>query len=225
LQAALANIILRAAGSPCLPWIVITTEVIPHAMPPLDIHDMPGHLIRRLQQIAVAVFVDQTEGFGVSPVQYSILVAVEARPGLDQRRLAQLVAIDRSTIGDLVERLERRGLLRRTTGRRDRRTKLLYPTELGSTTLRQMRPCVDRVQQEILAFLTPEERSAFIMLLAKLVGRSPGTPVRPAPGPQAAAAVRDGRPTIADGAVSEPPSAGMGPLVRERRAALPSPML
>ncbi len=72
-----------------------------------------GHVIRRCQQIAVAVFMDETKGFSLTPVQYAALVVVRAPPGVDQTRLVELVALDRSTIGNVVERLEAKGLLAR----------------------------------------------------------------------------------------------------------------
>ena len=49
-----------------------------------DAHDMPGHLARRFQQIAVAVFLAEVEGAGydLTPVQYVALAAVSAKPGV-----------------------------------------------------------------------------------------------------------------------------------------------
>ncbi len=48
-----------------------------------DIHDMPGHLARRFQQIAVAVFLTEVEdaGFDLTPVQYAALAAISSQPG------------------------------------------------------------------------------------------------------------------------------------------------
>src|SRR5712692_5817025 len=53
------------------------------------------------------------KGFSLTPVQYAALVVVRAPPGVDQTRLVELVALDRSTIGNVVERLEAKGLLAR----------------------------------------------------------------------------------------------------------------
>ena len=38
------------------------------AVSPLALDTLPGHYIRRLQQIAVAVFLQETEAQGVTPV-------------------------------------------------------------------------------------------------------------------------------------------------------------
>ena len=43
--------------------------------------EMPGHLIRRLQQISFALFLDQAKAFDVTPVQYAALVAIKRSSG------------------------------------------------------------------------------------------------------------------------------------------------
>ena len=65
-----------------------------------DNNDMLGHLARRFQQIAVAVFLAEVEGagFDLTPVQYAALAAIKINPGIDQVTLAGLIAYDRTTI-------------------------------------------------------------------------------------------------------------------------------
>ena len=67
--------------------------------------EMPGHLIRRLQQISFALFLDQAKEFDITPVQYAALVAINNHPGIDQTALCNIIAFDRSTIGDVMGRL------------------------------------------------------------------------------------------------------------------------
>ncbi len=52
----------------------------------MDIHTMPGHLIRRLNQISVALFMDRMAqvGLNLTPVQYAALCAIRNHPGIDQ---------------------------------------------------------------------------------------------------------------------------------------------
>jgi len=75
------------------------------------LYGAPGHLIRRCQQIAVAIFMEETREFDLTPVQYAALVVVRAQPGVDQTRLVNLIALDRSTIGNVVTRLEAKKLI------------------------------------------------------------------------------------------------------------------
>jgi DNA-binding MarR family transcriptional regulator len=74
------------------------------------------------------LFAEECAAFDVTPVQYSILTAVAAQPGLEQAALAQEVGIDRATLANVVARLAARRLVQRRHGTRDRRLKHVLPT-------------------------------------------------------------------------------------------------
>ena len=131
------------------------------------IYGRPGHLIRRLHQIAVAIFMSETKNFNITPVQYSALLAVELNPGIDQTTLVNTIAFDRSTIGSVVSRLESKKWIKRVSG--ERRSKRLTITPAGRKVLREIDATVDRSQKLILAPLKPAEQSAFIEMLQRLV--------------------------------------------------------
>ena len=117
-----------------------------------DVYYKPGHLIRRLQQIAVAVFAQECADHDVTPLQYAALVAVRDNPGLDATRVAALVAFDRSTIGNVMERLEGKGLIERRPNPDDRRVKILHLAPAGQDKeLQEVEAAVDRVQERLLA--------------------------------------------------------------------------
>ena len=67
----------------------------------------------------------------VTPGQTTILALVARNPGISQVDLARAVAIERSSLGEIVERLEAMGLLRRAPSERDRRAWALALTEPG----------------------------------------------------------------------------------------------
>jgi MarR family transcriptional regulator, lower aerobic nicotinate degradation pathway regulator len=131
--------------------------------------EMPGHLIRRLHQISFALFVDQAKAFGVTPVQYAALVAVDRHPGIDQTTLCNIIAFDRTTIGGVVGRLQRKKLITRLNGVHDRRTKALHVTPAGRRLIREIEPAVLATQRLILAPLTPRQRRVFKEMLKHLV--------------------------------------------------------
>jgi DNA-binding MarR family transcriptional regulator len=133
------------------------------------IYSRPGHLIRRLQQIAVAIFMTETKNFNITPVQYSALLAVEMHPGIDQTTLVNIIAYDRSTIGNVVGRLESKNWIKRATGSRDRRSKRLTITPQGREVLRAIDSTVDRAQALILDPLKSAERPVFVDMLERLV--------------------------------------------------------
>jgi DNA-binding MarR family transcriptional regulator len=139
------------------------------ATPPVDLESLPGHQIRRLHQIAVAIFLQETETHGVTPVQYAALQALSNTPGIDQRTLARSIGFDTSTIAGVVDRLEARGLLVRNTTTEDRRVRLLTLTAQGLTLLAALAPSMQRAQTRMLAPLPPRERADFMRMLGVLV--------------------------------------------------------
>jgi MarR family transcriptional regulator, temperature-dependent positive regulator of motility len=137
----------------------------------IDNLDMPGHLARRFQQIAVSVFHAETEarGFNLTPVQYAALVAVNAHPEIDQATLAGLIAHDRTTITGVIDRLARKGLLERKVNEADRRSRALRITGAGIAILDEIEPAVVAAQETILSGLEQSEADQLIALLRKAI--------------------------------------------------------
>lgn len=135
----------------------------------IDIDLQPGHAIRRLHQISVGIFLQEAGDLGVTPVQYAALQVVGNQPGIDQRTLARNIALDASTTGGVVDRLEARGWLERKTSTEDRRARQLSLTISGEQALRDSVPVMLRAQEQILAPLNEEQRHTFMALLQLLV--------------------------------------------------------
>lgn len=136
-----------------------------------DNNDKPGHLARRFQQIAVAVFHAAVEeaGYDLTPVQYSALTAIATQPGIDQVTLAGLIAYDRTTITGVVDRLVQKGLVVRQASPTDRRAHALEMTDEGRQTLEGIEPAVEAAQRIILGGLSPAEEATFMRLLRKVI--------------------------------------------------------
>lgn len=134
-----------------------------------DLHSKPGHLIRRAQQIAVAIFMEECADYDLTPVQYAALVAIRENPGTDATRLSSLIAFDRSTLGNVLERLEARKLVTRYASPEDKRIKLLKLSVSGSALVKRAQASVERAQERILEPLKPADRKKLMELLAQLV--------------------------------------------------------
>jgi MarR family transcriptional regulator, temperature-dependent positive regulator of motility len=131
-----------------------------------------GHLIRRLHQQSMQVFQTQTQaaGFDLTSVQYAALECIAQRPGIDQASLAAAIGFDRATIGGVIDRLERKGLVQRFVSVQDRRARQLNLTTEGEQLLAACRPVVQALQDDILARLSPKEREFFLALAHKALG-------------------------------------------------------
>jgi DNA-binding MarR family transcriptional regulator len=131
--------------------------------------EAPGHLIRRAQQLAVAIFMEETAGFDATPVQFAILNALMDDPGEDQITLSGRVAFDPATFGSVIGRLEAKGWVKRESDPADKRRKLLWTTPEGEKIALQMKRAVSKAQQRIVSPLDGDERVQLGLLLGKLI--------------------------------------------------------
>jgi DNA-binding MarR family transcriptional regulator len=133
------------------------------------LQQMPGHLVRRLNQISQAIFSARVDGADLTSVQYAALVAIASASDMTASRLAVAIAVDPANLGGVVERLEAKGLVARRPTASDRRAKQLRATPAGIALMDSLESDVRLVQESILAPLSSSERAQFMELLQKLV--------------------------------------------------------
>jgi len=138
------------------------------------VYAAPGYLFRRMQQIAVSIFMEECKAFDLTPVQYAALIAIHTHPGIDATRLSAVIAFDRSTLGSVIERLQAKDFVERKPAPEDKRIKLLYLTKQGAAILREIIPAVDRAQARMLEPLKPTERKTLMALMTQLVDLNNG---------------------------------------------------
>lgn len=129
----------------------------------------PGFLVRRLNQIHLSLFFEECKAFDITPVQYGMLTALQASPGLDQKSLGLEVGLDRANTADVVKRLEARGLVKREQSAVDGRVKHVFITAEGKKIVKGMYADMIAAQERLLAPLPEAERQTFLELLRKLV--------------------------------------------------------
>ncbi len=118
-----------------------------------------GYLIRRAQQAHVATWARMVSTDTTS-VQYSILVVLDRLGEASQRELCDEIDLDRSTIADLVRRMERRGLVARKRAQDDARRNTVTLTEEGLAERRRLGPLVAAADRELTSPLTPDQLDA-----------------------------------------------------------------
>jgi MarR family transcriptional regulator, temperature-dependent positive regulator of motility len=138
----------------------------------VELHDMPGHLIRRLHQNAAQVFQQRMKqaGLDLTPVQFAAMSAIHETPGIDQASIASAIAYDRATIGGVIDRLENKGWVTRTVNKRDRRAREVSLTSEGERVFAEVTPLVADLQSDILPGLNEDEKAEFLKLARKAAG-------------------------------------------------------
>lgn len=133
-----------------------------------DVSDYTGYLIRRAQQAHVAAWQREVSA-EVTSVQFGVLNVLAGSPGASQQHLVERLDLDRSTIADIVARLERRGLIERIRDGADKRRNVLHLTLLGRTELATLLPRVQRVDEVLTRGLDETDRSTLRRILGELL--------------------------------------------------------
>jgi len=149
-----------------------------------DLNNKPGHLIRRAHQLTGAIFEAKAGPFGLTPTQHVVMTALYNHPGVDQAKLAALVALDKVTVGHILTRLEQRGLIRRAQSETDGRARVLTLTEAGQRLLMEMQDAVRESQAMLLSPLSAAERKQFFQIMRRIVGLEPPHRPRKPAGPR-----------------------------------------
>ena len=142
----------------------------------LDLGILPellGYQLRRAQLTVFQHFAGALGDQNVTPGQIGLLVLVSRNPGISQTALARAVGVERSTLGEAIDRLLRRRLLLRKPAHQDRRSYALHLSAIGETFLDDFVPRLLRHEDDVAARLSPEERKTLLALLRRLAGVRP----------------------------------------------------
>lgn len=106
---------------------------------------------------------------GLSPLEMGVLGVLSDFPGAMLKEIAERLAVPKSTLTSVIDRLERRGYLNRTISKTDRRSFELLLTEDGKAAQQQHIESEQAAYKKLVCALdTPEEVAEFVTLLKKI---------------------------------------------------------
>jgi DNA-binding MarR family transcriptional regulator len=129
----------------------------------------PGFLIRRLHQIHTALFAEECGEEKVTPIMYSVLSSLAQSGPVDQTTLANAVAIDKTNMTDILDRLKKRGLVRRRVAPRDRRVRLAALTDDGRDLLDRIDEKAHRAHLRTIEDLSPADQQRLMKLMGQVI--------------------------------------------------------
>jgi DNA-binding MarR family transcriptional regulator len=135
-----------------------------------DIENSIGFLLSKGYQRAWAILREEIEPYDLTPPQFALLAFLWQQDGLTQVELSEKGQIDRSTIGGLIDRLERNGLLERRQHPQDRRAYKIYLTEQGKSMERNLSACAERSLKRFTSGLNDDEIKELRRMLEILRG-------------------------------------------------------
>jgi len=133
------------------------------------------HLLHRASQRASEIFALETRDFDLTARQFAVIATIARNEGLSQTDLVRLTGIDRSTLADVVQRLLRRGIIKRERTTRDGRTYAVTLSEEGRNLLQSIQSYARRADRAVLASLGEQEGKLIVEILTHLIRRSEET--------------------------------------------------
>jgi DNA-binding MarR family transcriptional regulator len=130
-------------------------------------HDL-GAAFARLTRMMIEAETPVLRAHDVEMWDYAVLSALEAGAAPTQSELAAAVGRDKTRLIPILDRLEARGLLRRTPDPADRRNRVVALTGEGRDLVRSCRAGIRGVEAEVLAAIDPEDRAVFVAVLDRL---------------------------------------------------------
>lgn len=127
------------------------------------------HLLHRAGQSGDEVIVSMFRDAGLTPRQFTVLTAAQARDEPSQAALVADTGIDRSTLADIVSRLVSKGLLERHRTKRDARAYAIAVTDKGHETIAHLTPMVAKLECQVLSVVPDDQREDFINSLKSIV--------------------------------------------------------
>lgn len=132
-------------------------------------HRVPAHLARRFHQVCLGITAEVTGRAGLTPIEYSVITALDDTPDVDQGSLAVRLGVDAASAHHLTHRLAAMGYIERRIDANDRRAHTLRLTPHGQALREELGPDARASQERILAPLAREERRLFLGMLMRLV--------------------------------------------------------
>jgi DNA-binding MarR family transcriptional regulator len=133
----------------------------------LELPNYIGHLIRRAEQVHTALWTQHVSR-EITSQKFAILNALSRDPGIDQRTLARLTSLDRSTVNQMIRRLTDQQFVSQVRDEDDRRRTLLSLTDEGAELLDSLIAPAERINELLLGSLPAGERAIAVDILSRL---------------------------------------------------------
>lgn len=130
-----------------------------------DLESSPGHLLRRANQYANDLYTNEQDSKVLTQRQFAVLFAVDQHEGMSQTDLVKSTGIDRSTLADMIVRMQAKDLLARKRTEEDQRANSVKITAAGRRALKSAMPAVMKSETKILDSLPARMRPEFIKAL------------------------------------------------------------
>ncbi len=129
-----------------------------------------GILLIDVSRMLRKCFEKNCRGTGMTRAQWQVLAMLNRNQGITQGALTDLLEVEPITIGRMVDRLEKAGMLERRAHPTDRRAWCLHLLPASRPVLDALKDLAATTRAELMAGLSDEEQGQALALLSKMKG-------------------------------------------------------
>lgn len=144
-------------------------EGISAAIKDVDVIDTLSHLLRCAHFRNEFLFTSVFSETGLTSRQMVLLATIAQNPGVSQRAIGNILALDVNTVSDTLRRMERKRLIERVASKEDGRSVAVRLSAPGLKALKRGLSLAPQLQAQIVERLDQDEAANLKSLLKKLL--------------------------------------------------------
>jgi len=121
-----------------------------------------GFIVHDVARLLRTTFDRRVKSLGLTRSQWWVMNHLFRNDGATQSELAEILDVEKATLGRLLDRLEQKGWIRRKADAGDRRAKRVFLTEEVEPALKAMRAAAAELRRDALAGLSTEDQRRFV---------------------------------------------------------------
>ena len=121
-----------------------------------------GFILNDVARLMRTTFDRRVKALGLTRSQWWVLNHLFRNDGVTQSELAEILEVEKATLGRLLDRMEQKGWIRREGHADDRRAKRVFLTEDVEPSIKTMRAAAAEVRRESISGLSVAQQTQFV---------------------------------------------------------------
>ena len=136
----------------------------------MQLEECVNYLLTTAQHSVFLKMTEKLSAFEITPVQYAVLYCLWENDKRSPKEIAERLKLENSTISGILERMEKKELIKRSISKTDRRFIQVILTKKGASLKEDVLATVEQVNNEVLSIFTAEECDQLKKILRTLAG-------------------------------------------------------
>ena len=136
----------------------------------MQLEECVNYLLTTAQHSVFLKMTEKLSAFEITPVQYAVLYCLWENDKRSPKEIAERLKLENSTISGILERMEKKELIKRSISKEDRRFIQVILTKKGASLKEDVLATVEQVNNEVLSIFTAEECDQLKNILRTLAG-------------------------------------------------------